>query len=98
MPPVVPRIPLMDYVGRPMLACIFLVLLLLQWRFPLRRQHFSVVNRLVRNFLLSLPGFGIVRFAMLPIPFAVAIWAEDGRFGLLIWLSVSCWAAVSATC
>src|SRR5213082_1939237 len=97
MPPVVPRIPLMDYVGRPLLACIFLVLLLLQWRFPLRRQHFSVVNRLVRNFVLSLPGFGIVRFAMLPIPISVAIWAEHRRIGLLNWLSVPGWAAGIAT-
>src|SRR5204863_17711 len=85
------------YVGRPLLACIFLVLLLLQWRFPLRRQHFSVVNRLVRNFVLSLPGFGIVRFAMLPIPIAVAIWAEHRRIGLLNWLSVPGWAAGIAT-
>src|SRR5437667_10098248 len=87
MPPVVPRIPLMDYVGRPLLTGIFLALLLLQWRFPLRRQHFSVVHRLVRNFVLSLPGFAILRFAMLPIPSEVAIWAEHRRNGLLNWLS-----------
>src|SRR5437899_5751638 len=97
MPPVVPRMPLMDYIGRPVLACMFLVLLLLQWRFPLRRQHFSVVHRLVRNFVLSLPGFAIVRFAMLPIPIAVAIWAEHRRIGLLNWLSLPGWAAGIAT-
>ncbi|HSS16570.1 MAG TPA: hypothetical protein VLQ29_06280, partial [Candidatus Dormibacteraeota bacterium] len=51
------KIPLMDYVGRPLLACIFLAMLLLQWRFPLRRQHFGVLHRLVRNFVLSIPGF-----------------------------------------
>jgi hypothetical protein len=28
----------MDYVGRPLLACVFLALLLLQWRFLLRRD------------------------------------------------------------
>ena len=87
----------MDYIGRPVLACMFLVLLLLQWRFPLRRQHFSVVHRLVRNFVLSLPGFAIVRFAMLPIPIAVAIWAEHRRIGLLNWLSLPGWAAGIAT-
>jgi len=65
------RIPLMDYIGRPLLACVFLALLWLQWRFPLRRQHFSVLHRLVRNFVLSIPGFAIVRLAMLPIPLAV---------------------------
>ena len=36
--------------------------------FRLRRQHFSMLHRLVRNFVLSIPGFAIVRLAMLPIP------------------------------
>src|SRR5881394_1874461 len=84
----VPKIPLMDYVGRPLLASVFLALLWLQWRFPLRRQHFSVLRRLVRNFVLSIPGFAIVRLAMLPIPIAVALWAKQEHVGLLNWLSV----------
>ena len=87
----------MDYVGRPLLACIFLSLLLLQWRFPLRRQHFSVLRRLVRNLVLSIPGFAIVRFAMLPIPIAVAIWAQHRGIGLLTWLSLPGWAAAIGT-
>jgi hypothetical protein len=88
-----PKIPLMDYVGRPLLACVFLALLLLQWRFPLRRQHFSVLHRLVRNFVLSIPGLAIVRFAMLPIPIAVAMWAKEEHIGLLNWLGVPLWIA-----
>ena len=92
-----PKIPLMDYVGRPLLACLFLALLLLQWRFPLRRQHFSVLHRLVRNFVLSIPGFAIVRLAMLPIPIAVGLWAQDRGIGLLNWLPLPGWAAVIAT-
>src|ERR1051325_10425346 len=40
-----PKIPVVDYLGNPLLACLFLVLLWLQWRFPLRRQHFSVRHR-----------------------------------------------------
>src|SRR5437867_12320388 len=93
----VPKIPLMDYVGRPLLASVFLGLLWLQWRFPLRRQHFSVLHRLVRNFVLSIPGFAIVRLAMLPIPIAVAIWAHERHIGLLNWLAFPGWAAVIAT-
>ena len=91
------RIPLMDYVGRPLLACLFLALLLLQWRFPLRRQHFSVLHRLVRNCVLSIPGFAIVRLAMLPIPIAVGLLAQDRRIGLLNWLPLPAWATVIAT-
>src|SRR4029078_12722791 len=86
-----PKIPLMDYVGRPLLACLFLALLCLQWRFPLRRQHFSVLHRFLRNFVLSIPGFAVVRLAMLPIPIAVAMWAEEKHIGLLHWLPLPFW-------
>ena len=92
-----PRIPLMDYVGRPLLACLFLALFWLQWRFPLRRQHFRILHRLVRNFVLSIPGFAIVRLAMLPIPLAVAVWAQDRHIGLLNWLALPPWTAGIAT-
>jgi hypothetical protein len=51
----------MDYVSLLLLTCLFLLLLLLQWRFPLRRQHFCALRRLVRNFLLSVSGFAVVR-------------------------------------
>jgi sterol desaturase/sphingolipid hydroxylase (fatty acid hydroxylase superfamily) len=90
-------IPLWDYIGRPLLGGIFLALLWLQWRFPLRRQHFSMLHRLVRNFVLSIPGFAIVRLAMLPIPIAVAIWAQDRHIGLLNWLAFPAWVAAIAT-
>ncbi|PYL65954.1 MAG: fatty acid hydroxylase, partial [Verrucomicrobia bacterium] len=92
-----PKIPLMDYIGRPLLTCLFLALLWLQWRFPLRRQHFRVLHRLIRNFVLSIPGFAVVRFAMLPIPIAIAMWTESRHIGLLNWLGVTGWIAVIAT-
>ncbi len=79
------------------MACVFLALLWLQWRFPLRRQHFSALHRLVRNFVLSIPGFAIVRLAMLPIPLAVATWAQDRHIGLLNWVALPRWAAGIAT-
>jgi sterol desaturase/sphingolipid hydroxylase (fatty acid hydroxylase superfamily) len=92
-----PKIPLMDCVGRPLLACLFVALLLLQWRFPLRRHYFSVIKRLVRNFVLSIPGFAIVRLAMLPIPLMLAVWAQRKHIGVLNWLPFPRWAAVIAT-
>src|SRR5436305_11704094 len=82
------RIPLIDYVGRPLLGCVFLALLWLQWRLPLRRQHFSALHRLVRNFVLSIPGFAIVRLAMLPVPLSVAMWAQNRHIGLLNWVGL----------
>jgi len=92
-----PEIPLMDYIGNPLLTCLFIVLLWLQWRFPLRRQHFKVLHRVVRNFVLSIPGFAIVRLAMLPIPIAIAIWARQQHVGLLNWIDLPIWAVVIAT-
>jgi hypothetical protein len=47
----------MDYIGHLLLDGIFLALLWLQWHFPLRRPHFGVLRRLVRNFVPSIPGF-----------------------------------------
>jgi len=92
-----PTIPLMDYVGRPLLACLFMALLWLQWRFPLRRHYFSVIKRLVRNFVLSISGFAIVRLVMLPIPLMLAVWAQRQHIGVLNWLPFPGWAAVIAT-
>src|SRR5438876_7166804 len=93
----VQRIPLIDYVGRPLLASVFLGLFWLQWRFPLRRQHFSALHRLVRNFVLAIPGVAIARLAMLPIPFAVAMQAQNRHIGLLNWVALPRWAAGIAT-
>jgi sterol desaturase/sphingolipid hydroxylase (fatty acid hydroxylase superfamily) len=51
----------------------------------------------VRNFVLSIPGFAIVRLAMLPIPIGVALWAQDRHIGLLNWLALPGWIAGIAT-
>jgi len=83
--------PLFNRVGTPLVAGLIVLLLFLQWRFPLRRQHFGLLRRLLRNCVLSIPGFVIVRLAMLPIPFAIAVWAKARHFGLLHWLGLSGW-------
>lgn len=91
------KFPLFNEGGSLLLAGIFIILLLLQWRFPLRRHHFSVVRRLVRNWILSIPGFVVVRFAMLPAPMAAAMWAQERHVGLLNWLSLPTLAVWIAT-
>lgn len=85
--------PLLDSIGNPLVAVLVLILLFLQWRFPLRRQHFGLLRRLVRNYVVSIPGFVIVRLAMLPIPLAASIWAQQRQFGLLHWLGLHRWIA-----
>src|SRR5256885_3806647 len=86
--------PLIDQIGSAFLAIAFLILLLLQWRFPLRRQQFSVLRRLFRNYIMSIPGFVILRLAMLPIPIALSIWAQHRHIGLLNWMPIPRAAAI----
>ena len=87
-------IPLLDYVRTPAIVCLFLVLLLLQWRFPLRRQHFSVLHRVLRNLTVSIPSHVVLRWAALPVPLALAAWMQDQRLGLLNWLPLPVWVRV----
>lgn len=87
---------LLDQVGSPLFTISFLLLLLLQWRFPLRRQYFAFLRRLVRNFALALPSLAVLRWAMLPLPLAVARWAATHHFGLLQWLPFPAWLGWTA--
>src|SRR5947207_15978622 len=66
-----------DYLGPPVLSVIFVALLVLQWRFPLRRQHFSALHRLIRNLVPSIPSHALLRWAMLPVAVLTAGWARD---------------------
>jgi len=84
------------WLANPLLGALIVVLLVVQWRFPLRRQHYGILRRLVRNYVVSIPGFVIVRLAMLPIPFALAFWAQQHRVGLLNWLGPPEWLAIPA--
>lgn len=85
--------PLIDKLG-PIFALLFLVLLLVQWRWPLRRQHFAIVRRLVRNAILAAPGVFLSRILLVPIPFFVALWAAREQFGLFHWLHLTGTVAV----
>jgi sterol desaturase/sphingolipid hydroxylase (fatty acid hydroxylase superfamily) len=86
-------IPLLDFFGSPLLAILFGGLFLLQWKYPLRRRHFPVLRRMVRNFVMSAPSFVILRLALIPIPLTAAAWAQEHGVGLLHWLSVPGWIA-----
>ena len=85
----------MDAVKNPIIdhmATIFLLalvtLIILQWKWPLRWQHFSILRRWVRNGIVAAPSFLVSRLLLIPIPFLVAIWAARHQFGLLNHFSV----------
>src|SRR4051812_14401763 len=81
-------IPLLDHIGSPIFCALFAVLLLLQWKWPLRRAHFSVLRRVVRNFVMSVPAFVFLRLLLIPIPLAHTFWAQQNGIGLLNWLKL----------
>ncbi len=76
---------LIEKLGPIFLVALF-VLLLVQWKWPLRRQHFSAVRRWIRNWILATPGLLISRLVLVPIPFFVSLWASQHQFGLFNWL------------
>lgn len=90
------QLPILDTVGTPVFIGLFLALLFLQWKFPLRRQHFSTLQRLVRNFIMSAPSFVLMRLTLIPIPLGAAFWAERQGVGLLHWLPLPPWLAAVA--
>src|SRR5438874_3204518 len=89
-------IPVLDYVGTPLIVCLFVALLFLQWRFALRRQHFSVLRRVLRNLIVSIPSHAVLRWAALPVPLMLAAWMQSRHFALLGWIALPGWARVIA--
>jgi sterol desaturase/sphingolipid hydroxylase (fatty acid hydroxylase superfamily) len=77
------KIPLLDFFGSPLLVAVFGLLLWLQAKRPLRRQHFAAMRRIVRNLIFAAPAFLVLRLALVPIPLAMALWAAEHDFGLL---------------
>lgn len=90
-------IPLIDIFGAALFIALFLVLLWLQARRPLRKASSPLFRRLKRNLLFSVPGFALVRLAMIPVPLAVAAWCEEAGIGLFHWLPVPPWLAAALT-
>jgi sterol desaturase/sphingolipid hydroxylase (fatty acid hydroxylase superfamily) len=87
-------VPLLDDVGGVFLACFFVALLLLQWKYPLRRQQFSKLRRLLRNAIFSAPGFALARVSLVPLPLLASLWAAQHPFGLLHLIPLPHWLAI----
>ncbi len=87
-------VPLLDHFAGPFFATVFVMLLLLQWRFPLRHQHFARFRRLVRNAVFSGPGFALARISLVPIPLLTSVWAGMHHVGLLHWLPFPHWLMI----
>lgn len=91
-------IPLIDYVGTALFIVLFALLLWLQVRRPLRATCFPLFRRMRRNLIFSIPGFMVVRLAMIPVPLAVSAWCMDAGFGIFNWFAVPLWLSGVLTC
>lgn len=83
--------PILDKYGAPVLVVLFILLLFLQYKWPLRRW----VQRLMRRFLVNagvaVPTFAVLRLVLIPAEVAVAYWASQHEFGFLYLFSLSPW-------
>ncbi|HEX8235468.1 MAG TPA: hypothetical protein VF600_05890 [Abditibacteriaceae bacterium] len=79
---------LYDYFCAPLPASVFVWLIWIQYRHPLRRQRFAVLRRVARNLVFAVPSFLTLRLLLLPVPLTAALWAENHHFGLMHWLHV----------
>jgi sterol desaturase/sphingolipid hydroxylase (fatty acid hydroxylase superfamily) len=82
-----------DRFGAPILATVFFLLLWVQKKHPLRRQHFATLRRVGRNLVFAIPSFVTLRLLLLPVPLIVAAWAQDHNLGVSHWLGLSPLAA-----
>ena len=85
------KIPFVDNWGGLILTAVFMLLVMAQWKFPLRRQQFALLRRLVRNAIFSAPGFLLARLSMVPLPLMTAVWAQHHHFGLLRLIPLPNW-------
>lgn len=75
--------PLFDAYGVPALLVLFVLLLLLEYRWPLRRPVQKPSGRLVVNALVSLPMVLTMRLMLLPLMIMGSTFASQNDLGLL---------------
>ena len=75
--------PILDRVGGPLLIAGFVVLLLIERQWPLRRRVDRWLRRLLLNVMVAGPSFLVLRLLLIPVVVGAAAWAETRNFGLL---------------
>lgn len=83
--------PILDLYGGPILVVLFVLLVYLQFRRPLRRWVGRLGRRLVTNAGVALPTFAALRLVLIPLEVAVAYWAAQNQFGLLYLVTLPGW-------
>jgi sterol desaturase/sphingolipid hydroxylase (fatty acid hydroxylase superfamily) len=86
-----------DTYGAPILIMVFLILLLLETKFQLRERVQNQWKRIIINFIVAIPGFGLLRLLFIPAMVWLAIQNEQWKFGLNYILEAPQWLLVTAS-
>lgn len=70
-----------DIKGRPILATVFVVLFIAEGRRQLRKRKQPRLQRLAINSVVAVPGFTLLRFALLPVLVSLARKSRKMQFG-----------------
>lgn len=84
--------PILDVYGGPILVTLFIALVIVQNRWPLRRWVLGFRPRFMANAGLAAPTFLVLRLALIPAEVAVAYWAQQNQVGLLNLFALPVWA------
>ncbi|TAM79628.1 MAG: sterol desaturase family protein [Acidobacteria bacterium] len=74
---------ILDKYGGPILFSLFALLLVLQYRRPLRRRTQSIFRRVIINAAVSVPAFLVLRLGLIPAELAAAYWAHFGVLNII---------------
>lgn len=74
---------ILDNYGGPTLLALFCVLLVVEYRQPLRRWVQNFFRRVVTNAAVSAPTFLVLRLGLIPAELGAAYCAREAHFGLL---------------
>jgi sterol desaturase/sphingolipid hydroxylase (fatty acid hydroxylase superfamily) len=74
---------ILDNCGGPALLVLTCLLLVLEYRQPLRQWVQKIFRRTVTNAGVSVPAFLVLRLGLIPAELAGAYWAREAHFGVL---------------
>ncbi|MEO5908713.1 MAG: sterol desaturase family protein [Ginsengibacter sp.] len=84
-----------DAYGTPILVGIFIILFILEEKFELRNRVQGRWQRVITNFIVSIPSFALLRFLFIPLMVWLAFENQQWRFGLNylynapVWLNIT---------
>lgn len=80
-----------DTYGVPVLIAVFILLLILESKFQLRKRVQNRLKRIIINFILSLPAFALLRLLFIPAMVWLAIKNQDWQFGVNYLINAQAW-------